>query len=173
MPLQLPSAKHHYIYIFVVTPLHWVCSDVLPVCSCNITSKKSWFWFKELGYASRFSSVSRSLISTFPFSASSWVHVRRAAGILCLDLWHNSCTWTAHRVPPHCGMSSQFPVAPPLWYQAMSDEWLEPVQSILGFLGGSVCLVRAELLRPSNFISVLLNQEISQYSPPWRHLRHL
>lgn len=42
----------------------------------------------------------------------------------------------------------QFLVAPPLRYQAMSDEWFEPGQSILGISVGSVCLVRDELSAP-------------------------
>lgn len=54
----------------------------------------------------------------------------------------------------------QFLVAPPLRYQAMSDEWFEPEQSILGISVGSVCLGRDELLCSRNCVSDLLNQEM-------------
>lgn len=42
----------------------------------------------------------------------------------------------------------------------MSDEWLEPGQSILGFFFSDGECLRDKLLCPSNCITVLLNQEM-------------
>lgn len=81
--------------------------------------------------------------------------------------WRQYCALTrgltvAHKQPASVWDEGcpQFLVAPPLRYQAMSDEWFEPGQSILGISVGSVCLVRDELLCSSNCVSDLLNQEM-------------
>lgn len=125
---NIPVCRQHGVAM--TTDAHTGNGSDLVCSGCQMINRNG---FRELV------NVCQCWVSAFPFFLLP----------LCFICWEQFayCVLTsamirAHKQPVDCsltvgrGMSSLFPVAPPLWYQAMSDEWLEPGQSILGFLLG-------------------------------------